>query len=266
MALTISLTPGIVVNAGDTITEDVLNALANPTVELEGTIATSTIGDGSITLVKLITGILSADSAGRSRMADGFIIGSKISATLDLGGKTITGAVTMTLTGTLDFSGATVNLGGSNITLPVGAVVQFVNTSYVTYTNITATIPLNDNKPQISAGTQILSVAITPKTATNKLIIRVVLRYCGNTGYPIAALFQNSDVDALAAGIGGGAGGIYNELSFEHVMVGGSGAQTFTVRVGAAGAGNLYLNGDATARKLGGVSACTLSITEIAAT
>lgn len=77
MALTITITPGIVLVAGQRVSIADLNALANPTVELEGSIGTASIGDGSVTLAKLAVGILSADSAGRSRMADGFMTTAK---------------------------------------------------------------------------------------------------------------------------------------------------------------------------------------------
>ena len=80
MALTIKLTPGYDWPAGDVVTLDKLRLAANPTIELEGGISAATIGDNSIQTAKLVVGILSADSAGRSRMAPGYLVLSQIAA------------------------------------------------------------------------------------------------------------------------------------------------------------------------------------------
>ncbi len=77
MALTIRITPGYNWSVGELVTEEKLNLANNPTVELEGSVGSASIADGSVTLVKLAVGVLTADSAGRSRMADGFMVTAK---------------------------------------------------------------------------------------------------------------------------------------------------------------------------------------------
>lgn len=78
MALTINLTPGAVVTASDLWTVALLNALANPTIELEGSIGAASIADNAVTLSKLVDGILTADTPGRAKMADGYVTTAKL--------------------------------------------------------------------------------------------------------------------------------------------------------------------------------------------
>lgn len=53
MPLTLRYIPGIVLTVGQVVDEGILNKLANPTFELEGTIGSQTIGPGVVTLDKL---------------------------------------------------------------------------------------------------------------------------------------------------------------------------------------------------------------------
>lgn len=78
MALTLKLTPGTVVTESDLWTVALLNLLANPTVELEGTLGSISLADASVTTAKLADGALSADSPGRAKMADAFITTAKL--------------------------------------------------------------------------------------------------------------------------------------------------------------------------------------------
>lgn len=55
-----------------------------------------------------------------------------------------------------------------------GGVVQAVDVRTNAATDITAVIPADDTIPQISEGSEAMSVAITPKSASNKLLIHVV--------------------------------------------------------------------------------------------
>ena len=112
--LTITYTPGRVIAVGDIITEDVLNDLAHPTIELEGTVSASSLGVGSITTDKLADFILSADTLGRKKMADRYVTAIKLATAQDWSGFTLTGNPTVTWTGTIDFSGATLTLPAAN--------------------------------------------------------------------------------------------------------------------------------------------------------
>lgn len=73
MALTIKLTPGYTYTDNELDTAAKRNLAANPTIDLEGTVSTLAIADGSVTTPKLVDGVLSADAAGLAKMADGFL-------------------------------------------------------------------------------------------------------------------------------------------------------------------------------------------------
>lgn len=131
----------------------------------------------------------------------------------------------------------------------------------------TGTIPLDDTIPQSGEGTQFLTKAITPKSATNILRIDTTLNlyFNGSAVHMVIALFQDSTADALAAGVGyistSGADTILNIT--HHMVAGTASATTFKVRAGAASAGTTVLNGSAgPARWLGGVAASSITITE----
>lgn len=80
MPLTVTLGPGYVWVNGELVTADKLNAAANPTINLSGTISSASVGDGSITTPKLADGVLTADATGRAKMADSFITIAKINS------------------------------------------------------------------------------------------------------------------------------------------------------------------------------------------
>lgn len=80
MALSIKFTPGYTFTENEVVTTDKLNALANPTVELEGGIGTQAVADNSVTTPKLVDGALSADWMGRAKMAEGYLTLGKIAS------------------------------------------------------------------------------------------------------------------------------------------------------------------------------------------
>jgi hypothetical protein len=71
--ISVTVAPGKVWAADELVTYDKLNLAANPTVNLEGTIGSAIIADGSVTTAKLATGVLSADATGLTKMADGYL-------------------------------------------------------------------------------------------------------------------------------------------------------------------------------------------------
>lgn len=80
MALTVSVVPGYTFQANEVLTIAKLNSAANPQVNLSGSVSTLTLADGSVTTSKLADGVLSADAAGRPKMATGYIINTHFSA------------------------------------------------------------------------------------------------------------------------------------------------------------------------------------------
>lgn len=147
-----------------------------------------------------------------------------------------------------------------------GDVVQVVNVQTGAMATGTGVIPWDDTIPQITEGTEFMTLAITPTSATNVLLIEVdALLNASNVNYLIGALFKNSDADALAAMA------VYQEgasrpqpLNFKHKMTaGGASAITFKFRAGTSGASTVTFNGEVGARKFGGIIASSITITEI---
>lgn len=142
--------------------------------------------------------------------------------------------------------------------------VQATTTSYATYSSTSTAIPIDDTVPQQTEGGEIMTLAITPKSASNKLRIDVVVvAGASAAGNYSVALFQDSTASALASVIDRiGAAGSVEMCTFSHVMdAGTTSSTTFKVRAGPP-SGTLYFNGNHTSRFHGGVMACRLSITE----
>ena len=84
--------------------------------------------------------------------------------------------------------------------LPTGSVLQVARFDTGALATGTATIPIDDTIPQITEGTEFMTLAITPTSATSTLIIYVVINTSANlTQYNTMALFQDSTANALAS-------------------------------------------------------------------
>lgn len=154
----------------------------------------------------------------------------------------------------------------TNIPKTEGSAVQVVNIQTGALSTGTATIPIDDTIPQNTEGFQVMELSITPTSATNKLLIEVL----ANVSTSIAqnssiALFQDSTANAIAAAASGRDN---NDTPFQpqirHCMTAGTtSSTTFKVRVGNASSGTLSFNGRVGSRIFGGVSASSITITEI---
>lgn len=147
-----------------------------------------------------------------------------------------------------------------------GSVVQVVNTQTGTFATGTTSIPLDNTIPQNTEGTEFMTLAITPNSASNKLKITVVISG-GSTSSDdcIAALFQDSTANALACGIytNNSGGNEQSFISFIHYMTAGTtSSTTFKVRAGAQG-GTFCFNGGNGSARFGGVLASSITIEEI---
>lgn len=152
--------------------------------------------------------------------------------------------------------------------LDAGAVLQVVNTQTGAMSTGSTTIPNDDTIPQNTEGVEVMTLAITPKSATSKLKIEVVVNCAvATTGNVIAALFQDGTANALAAVCEYTATSNGNmRLVFTHYMTAGTtSSTTFKVRVGCNNAGTLTFNGAQGVRQFGGVMASSITISEIAA-
>jgi hypothetical protein len=146
------------------------------------------------------------------------------------------------------------------------SVVQVVNTQTGAVASGTTAIPADDTIPQKTEGDEYMTLAVTPTSATNKLMIEVecCLSPTGNSAM-VAALFQDTTENALACVFKYIAANQYEIMTLRHYMVAGTVvATTFKVRAGSDAAVTTTFNGVAAARKYGGVLASSITITEIA--
>ncbi len=142
-------------------------------------------------------------------------------------------------------------------------VQQIVATQTGAAATGTTLVPWDDTIPQIGEGDEYMTRAITPKSATSQLLIEVTFNF-SNSGADVitVALFQDATNNALKAV----ASAVLDEtnVKFSHLMTSGTtSATTFKVRAGPNSGGTLTFNGNTGARKLGGVMASSIVITEI---
>lgn len=147
-----------------------------------------------------------------------------------------------------------------------GMVVQTVSTASSAVATGTTIIPLDDTIPQNTEGNEFMTLAITPKSATNILVIETVLLLSNSAANVelIAAIFQDTTSNALAAGVQfmTTATGVVT-VTVKHSMVAGTtSATTFKVRAGGHVAGTTTLNGQAGARLLNTSTKSSIVITE----
>lgn len=151
--------------------------------------------------------------------------------------------------------------------IALGGLIQQVRTESGALTTCTTIIPNDDTIPQITEGDLVLSQAITPLAATSRLLVEVSVRCAANAAvYQTAALFRDGAANSIGAAQNVSATADYYNggLNFSVEVIAGSvAATTFTVRLGPSAAASVYFNGQAGSRRLGGVSASSISITEI---
>lgn len=161
--------------------------------------------------------------------------------------------------------------GSSQPVGATGSVVQSVSTMYTSSATTTTQIPFDNTIPQITEGAEFMTQAITPKSATNKLIIEVTCLLSSDTASRnlSAALFQGATANALAAGsefTDDSATLIPRIVSFKHVMVAGTtSAITFRVRGGANSTGTTTFNGFSGGGLFGAITKSSIVITEVKA-
>ena len=136
--------------------------------------------------------------------------------------------------------------------------------------NGTGTIPLDDSIPQQSSeGTEFMTLAITPTSATSVLRIDVhtSLTHSVSDIALMTALFKDSVENALAVSwIHAVSGNNYNVMTYlsHHIVAGSTSEQTFKVRCGAP-SGTTYFNSRVSTpggQMFGAVTQSSITITE----
>jgi hypothetical protein len=146
-------------------------------------------------------------------------------------------------------------------------LVQVVSTETGAVATGTTVLPLDDTIPQNDEGNEVMTLAITPTNASNKLLIEVVTNQAHATGgtEQSAALFQDTTASALAVGFTqAGHANYKQQVIFTHFMVAGAtSSTTFKVRIGANDSGTITFNGSGGSRIFGGALASSITISEI---
>ena len=211
---------------------------------VDGTIVAADLADDAVTLAKMVAGtdgnIISYDASG-----------NPVAVATGNDGQVLTSSGAGAVCAFEDAGGG-------------GKIVQVVNTSVTAGSNGTTTMNYDDTIPQNTEGTEFLTRAITPTSATNKLLILVnsFLQSAGGNQM-IAAIFQDSTAGALAAN---SAFWVANQDAIwvmSHYMTAGTtSSTTFKFRAGTGDAGTTYQNGNST-RRMGGVGSSSMTIWEI---
>lgn len=184
------------------------------------------IGDASIKTSHLKDGVLSADAAGRLKMANGFVDYTKVAAGMQIGYAKAENAV-----------GVSTGL----------------------------TIPDDDTIPQNTEGAQYLTVSYTPKDAASLLEVEAVLPFVNSPGGVAVtiALFRDAAADAIAAASFDGALDKRSGLVVRAVVSAvAATATTFKLRFGAA-SGTARIGNIAGTGRFGAACITTLTVREI---
>lgn len=174
---------------------------------------------------------------------------------------------TSSTTGTI--YGISVSAGVLSLpSMPTGTLQQMVSTKTGTVATGTTTIPVDNTVPQNTEGDQYMSLAITPKSATNSLVIQVkavVSTHIVNGA--VGALFQDSTAGALAATMTRiPAIDADGELHIVHQMMAGTtSSTTFKFRAGPQSADTLTFNGSGSGQLFGGITLSSIVIWEVKA-
>lgn len=149
-----------------------------------------------------------------------------------------------------------------------GDVAQVVNTVSGALATGTTVTPGDDTIPQITEGTEVMTVAVTPKAAANTLRIDVTVNVAASisTGV-VVALHQDAIANALASGWTFiSSANTPGQITFSFwVSAGSTTARTYRVRIGPTAAATVTFNGASGGRIFGGVMASSITVTEIAA-
>ena len=149
-----------------------------------------------------------------------------------------------------------------------GAVLQRLFSTDGTADSGTTVIPVDNNIPQNTAGTEFMTLAVTPRHAADLLFITHVGIYsstvAGNDPITVA-LFQDSVASAKAVAVASKAvaGDMVTIPLLYMAQAATVSATTFKIRAGSSSAGTTQFNGVSSAQVFGAVGCSALSITEV---
>jgi len=159
-----------------------------------------------------------------------------------------------------------VGYGGSGVDSS-NPVIQQLRTSTSSVITCNTAVPIDNTIPQITEGNQVLTLAITPKNASNILMIEAYIQgTIGAANTIVMALFVDSTANALACSFFGIATNFNTQFSVRYYLAAGStSARTYRLRVGPQSS-TFYVNGaNGGGALFGGVMRSYMFITEMSA-
>lgn len=167
----------------------------------------------------------------------------------------------------LGSAGQVLSSDGTDVSWDWGGVIQKVESTLAIYSSTIALIPLDDTIPQNTEGTELLTVTLTPKSTTNRLVLDLycpILSHSAAGAFAIGAFFQDSTAGALAAATTRfpATATYYQQFRMRHEMAAGTtSSTTFKFRLGT-NTGTLYYNGSNASRLFGGITNMQMVVTE----
>lgn len=159
-----------------------------------------------------------------------------------------------------------VPVGGIPAGASGGGIIQVVDASTSTATSTTSTIPFDSTIPQNTEGTELLTVSITPRSTSNKLIIFVSVPFIDASANVLITfpLFQDSGANAIALGqceVSGADNA--TSLFYTHfISPSTTSSTTFKLRYGPTSS-TAYINRRNSGETMGGTSAVRLTVMEV---
>jgi len=148
-----------------------------------------------------------------------------------------------------------------------GRLIQIVDTIVTAATSNASNIPYDDTIPSNVEGVQVMSLAITPQKIGSRLKVDVIIAAAASSiasSVMTSSLFQDSGSAAIAASSVQLPNAADNTVSLSYTFLIDTVSKTtttFKVFLGAS-SGTMTFNGSGAARKLGGVLASSIIITE----
>lgn len=169
----------------------------------------------------------------------------------------------------MDDAGTETNLGES----ATGGGGQEWSAEYATYNSFASSggtvIPFDDTIPQVTEGSQILTLTFTPLTDTIEIETAVPISFATNDARGTVAIFKDGAANAIAASMAFIANSYLVGVPIvckKRVTVTPSVSTVISVRVGpGSGTGTMYVNGNSANRIYGGVLSAYLKVREVVA-
>lgn len=154
-----------------------------------------------------------------------------------------------------------------NGTTIAGHIIQVANYTTGAMATGTAVIPYDNTIPQITEGTQFMSLAFTPKKSNSLLKISIHVQITSTVSNDlVTALFRDSTVNSIGTSkiTNAAANQMQTDTFIVFVPATSTSLTTFTVRCGGGSAGTTTFNGSAGTAYYGGSLASSITIEEIA--